>query len=172
MIYEKILFTPDECETILKYCRESIKPKKVQQTMNIKYDYFEILFNEEIKWLFDKIYDSFYDLTGVKVIDYTNKLSVNRYVVGNSFAKHIDRNENTPNRVWNIGLVLNNDFEGGEYNYFIDGEKKTFSKEIGNMIVYDSSVPHEVTKIINGERMALVKILDVEHIKINKSSLI
>lgn len=172
MIYEKLVFTKKECDLLVNYCLTEITPEEIVQTKNINYSHFKIQYKEELNWLFSKLYNTFHELTGVKVKNQTNHLSINRYQVGNSFSKHIDRNENTPNRIWNMGIILNDDYEGGDYNYFVDGEKKTFSKVIGNMIIYDSSVPHEVTKVTKGVRFALVKILDIEHITTIKNSLI
>ena len=171
-IYESVIFSKEECLKIIDYTHSNITPKKVINGKGVSYDYFKILHNTDIAWLFKKMYDEFSKITKIEIIDYTSELSLNQYQVGNLFSKHIDRNQIHSNRVWNIGIVLNDDYTGGDYNYYIDGVKHTFKKEIGNFIVYESSLPHEITEITSGVRMAIVKILDIDILKYTKHGLI
>ncbi len=171
-VYQKILFTKEECQNVIDYCNNNITPKPVINGVGVQYDYFKVLHNEDIKWVFDKIYNSFEEMTGIPVKDKTTQLSVNRYNVGNGFAKHIDRDSSAPQRMWNTGIVLNTDYEGGEYYYFIDGIRYEFNREIGNFIIYDSAIPHQIAKVTNGVRLSIVKILDLEHLVYRTNSLI
>lgn len=171
-VYEQILFTKDECDFIIKYCNENIIPKPVINGIGVKYDYFKVLYNEDIKWVFDKIYNSFESITHIPVKDKTNQISVNRYNIGNGFAKHIDRDSSAPQRMWNTGVMLNTDYSGGEYYYYIDGIRYEFKKEIGNFIIYDSAIPHQISKVTDGVRLSIVKILDLEHLEYKTNSLI
>jgi predicted 2-oxoglutarate/Fe(II)-dependent dioxygenase YbiX len=60
-------------------------------------------------------------------------------------------------RRYNLGIQLNEDYEGGEYVCFgPNDEKIIISKEIGTGLAYHCSVPHEIKKITKGERWSIV----------------
>jgi PKHD-type hydroxylase len=48
------------------------------------------------------------------------------------------------------------EYEGGELSLFIDGEEKKFKLESGFAITYKTGIPHQVNKVLSGERIVSV----------------
>ena len=80
----------------------------------------------------------------------------NEYKAGYLF--HCDFGTKVPLRHISISICLNNDFEGGEFVFDIPGGEMTVPQNVGDAIVFPSNFmfPHQVNKIINGPRYALV----------------
>jgi predicted 2-oxoglutarate/Fe(II)-dependent dioxygenase YbiX len=97
------------------------------------------------------------------------------YKKGDFFKKHVDNgqaNELTRKRYMTLIIQLSetNDYVGGDM--FVNDV--LFSKEIGNTIMFESGIEHEVKEIISGHRLALVSWLTFENfykIKQNQSLL-
>lgn len=70
-----------------------------------------------------------------------------------------------------IVIFLNDDFEGGEFEYMDNfGKSNKIKPEKNKAIVMDKKLPHRVLPVISGERFTLVCFL--EHIKKQTKSLI
>ena len=83
--------------------------------------------------------------------------SLHKYSKGDSFMKHKDYNEKWPNRRWNLGIQLNENYRGGEYICYDTNDKEILlSKEVGTAIAYDASTFHEIKEIVDGERWSIV----------------
>jgi hypothetical protein len=82
-------------------------------------------------------------------------------VKGDWFSEHNDVKEN---RLYAVGVVLNDDFEGGDFILKINGES-ILNKTIGNSYIFDVRINHEVTNILSGERYSLLWFLQAEHLK-------
>jgi predicted 2-oxoglutarate/Fe(II)-dependent dioxygenase YbiX len=69
----------------------------------------------------------------------------------------MDFNSNFPNRRWNLGIQLNDNYSGGEYICYDENNKEILlSKEVGNAIAYDATTLHEIKEIVDGERWSIV----------------
>lgn len=185
MVYEEILFTEDECKKIINYKFEypnhHVTPKwsLIDGTRTVfssdttnnknwikKYQVWDITNDENTNWFYKKIYDWFENITGINLeITYsTNNLELRKYShklhqynIGDRFDKHIDNMDEYSDRIWNIGIILNSDFEGGEYIWYDSNDNPNeFSKHTGNVVAYKSNVPHEITKITKGSRYSMV----------------
>lgn len=202
MFYEKLLFTEEECKKILNYRFEyplhHVTPSQtlVKGTRTVyystntdsgewmkKYNVWDIVKDENTKWLYYRLYEWLESLVGFKIerTVSTNDSDKRRhshklheYNTGDRFDKHIDDMDTDSDRIWNLGIVLNTDFEGGEYICY--DEKDTpypFKKITGNAVAYTSDVPHEITEITNGKRYSMViKLHDWELESKSKRSLI
>ena len=70
------------------------------------------------------------------------------------FKKH---NDNKHNRVYGCGLLLKNDFKGGDFIvYTPKDEIIQFNNIIGNCYLFESNLYHEVTEIIEGNRSVVL----------------
>jgi len=180
MFFEEVIFKKSEVEQIIKYSENytdlSSYPKdEIKQNNRIEYisDNFTKLYttysipvNIETQWLFIKLRNWFELKSNVKLKQYTSPdsivsriLTLQKYSVGDRFDKHFDITNTPPynNRRFNLGVSLNNSYEGGEYMlYFNEGEEYTFSTAPGNAIGYDISYLHEVKEVTRGERWSLV----------------
>ena len=89
-------------------------------------------------------------------------LQILRYQEGDKFDKHIDSDYNGMERLYTTLIYLNDDYEGGETNFPINGTKIIPKK--GKLIIwknkkngvdYDKSM-HESLPVIKGTKYALV----------------
>jgi predicted 2-oxoglutarate/Fe(II)-dependent dioxygenase YbiX len=69
-------------------------------------------------------------------------------------------------KAWNVGIVLNNDFDGGDYIIYDENDDKIIiDKKIGNVCLYQSQTPHEVTPVLNGERWSIAMFITNIHLQ-------
>lgn len=122
-----------------------------------------ITYNEDSKWIFDKLSHSIkilndqcfkFDITGIDSIQFTEYDAPD-----NHFSAHIDRNFGT--NVFKISITIQlsdpEEYEGGELKIFennIDGTVMT--KQKGAFIAFPSFVMHKVNPITKGKRYSLV----------------
>jgi len=88
----------------------------------------------------------------------------NRYVEGECMEKHIDHihscfdghQKGIP--VLSIIGILNEEYEGGDLIFYLDGEEYTPKLKTGDTLVFPSSFPwaHEVKPVISGTRYSWV----------------
>jgi hypothetical protein len=206
MIYQEVIFTKEECDTIINYKNKynlflvtpvsSLLPDTrtvFHEEMNFngikselgkdwikKYNVWDIPINDETNWFYHKIYDWFIKKSNInlnKTIYFNTKNAAHKlheYVIGDKFDLHIDKNENTKDWIWNLGIQLNSEYDGGDYICFDKNEQFiNISKEIGNVVAYTSDTLHEIKEITNGIRYSMViKIHSWEVIQKNKKSLV
>jgi hypothetical protein len=157
MLKQKILFTKEECNTIIK-----LKNKypllgdngRWDEFDNFKYKFYTLEYLTDIDWVIKRMCDHFEKEMHLHIFHRPTKLNLHHYTSGDEFGKHIDTG--TPIKEWNVGIVLNEDFEGGDYLVFDENDEPVvIDKKIGNVCIYQSQTPHQVTPIINGERWAI-----------------
>lgn len=186
MIYQEKIFTKEECDIIKNYHKKytDLKgwfPEKNLDGQRIKhpkklmsYDVFLILNNEETKWVFSKLMKWFSNTTGIKLNE-KNEIThctLHKYNVGDRFAKHIDLYDGHESRRYNIGIQLNDTYEGGEYVCWDDnGEEILISKEQGTVLSYHCRIEHEIKEITKGERWSIVMPIHTHNIIENKNIL-
>lgn len=162
---QKILFNQQECQSII----DTLKSKK--QNWDYKdriYESMSIEYNQNTIWLFDKL-QHFFELETQSTIKKIKKtIHFHKFTKGDWFGKHNDiRN----NRVYAIGVILNDNFEGGDFKLYNPNEI-ILNKVVGNTYLFDVRIDHEITPILNGERYSLLWFLQNEHIKIKTNKLI
>ena len=157
MLIQSILFTKDECESII-----NLKDKypllgdngRWDEFNNFRYKFYALDHLPDIDWVIDRMCNYFEKETNLHIFLRPTKLNLHHYTSGDEFSKHIDTG--TPIKEWNVGIILNEDFEGGDYLVFDKNDKPIFiDKKIGNVCIYQSQTPHQVTPIINGERWSI-----------------
>jgi predicted 2-oxoglutarate/Fe(II)-dependent dioxygenase YbiX len=94
-----------------------------------------------------------------------------KYNKNQEFKRHNDTGFEYPNRYKTLIIQLSNEFEydGGELCIFQNGKTITSSKEIGNVLMFDSSIDHCANKIKKGIRYSMVFWLTIENFGIHKS---
>jgi hypothetical protein len=132
------------------------------------YNSYPIDYNENTKWIFNKLKNFFETDTGIKIIKTKKQIHLHKFVKGDWFGKHNDIRDN---RLYTIGVLLNDDFEGGDFRLYDTSEIK-LNKIIGNAYIFDVGIQHEITPIINGERYSLLWFLQNEHIEIKRNKLL
>lgn len=94
-----------------------------------------------------------------------------KYDKNQEFKRHTDSGVEYPNRYKTVIIQLSNetDYDGGELCIFHNGETTVSSKEIGNVMMFDSSIEHSVNKINDGIRYSIVFWLSIDNFILKKS---
>lgn len=165
ILKEEILFSKEECQSIIWDKTRNITDWNM---MDRKYRSSLIDYNEDTKWIFNKLRYFFEAETGIKIINIKNKIHFHRFVEGDWFGKHNDIREK---RLYAVGVLLNDDFSGGDFKLY-NPNGYTLNKESGNTYLFDVRIEHEITSILEGERYSLLWFLQNEHVKINTNKLL
>ena len=180
MIYQEKIFTKEECDKILSYTkiytdlpfrklepRLDLNNRRINEFVKMEngkklgkfFNVWDIVNDAETEWMFEKLFNWFLMVSKIER-NPNNKpavCSLHKYSKGDSFMKHKDYNEKWPNRRWNLGIQLNEDYTGGEYICYDTNDKEiVLSKEVGTAIAYDASTFHEIKEIVDGERWSIV----------------
>ncbi len=182
MVYQEKLFTKKECEIIIKLA-EPIKADTSDtffDAVSGRVNYSDNLFkksynvsiihnNDKTNWVFNKLLKWFSEKTNILIKPglTINGGLIHKYNIGDLFEKHTDINIKFMDRRYNIGIQLNEGYIGGDYNYWLNNQIHTFSKEIGTAILYPVDILHEVTEITDGNRISFVTHIGSKLIKTN-----
>jgi predicted 2-oxoglutarate/Fe(II)-dependent dioxygenase YbiX len=140
----KKLFTKSECDEIVSFAEDQDR----WQTINDSAKYQIIIFQPN-EYISNKIIKYGKERLGLSIL--TVNLAVIKYLEGDHFPRHIDRNkeyEFNKDFVYNINIKLNDEYEGGEF--FLNDE--LFVAEVGDVYHYKSTEFHEVKTITKGVR--------------------
>ena len=157
MLTQSILFTKEECDYII-----GLKEKypllgengRWDEFDNFRYKFYTLEYESDIDWIIKRLCDFFESQMGLNIFTRPTKLNLHYYTEGDEFGKHIDTG--TPIKEWNVGIILNEDFEGGDYLIFDENDEPIIiDKQIGNVCIYQSQIPHQVTPITKGERWTI-----------------
>ena len=163
IIKERILFTNNECQSIIWNTQSNITNWSMGDR---EYDSKSIQYSDETKWIFDKLRIFFELETNIKLSENKKEIHFHKFIKGNWFGKHNDVREG---RMYGVGVLLNDNFEGGNFILYNPNEY-LLNKSIGNTYIFDVRIEHEITPIIEGERFSLLWFLEYQHLKgiINK----
>jgi len=94
-----------------------------------------------------------------------------KYDINQEFKKHNDSGGIYSNRYKTLIIQLSDktEYDGGELCIFQNGETLVSSKEIGNVIMFDSSIEHCANKIQEGIRYSMVFWLSIDNFGLNQS---
>jgi hypothetical protein len=165
ILKEKILFSKEECKSIILSKTNNTTDWNLTDR---KYDSHQIKYDENAKWIFDKLKIFFETETNLKIIKLKQQIHLHKFIKGDWFGKHNDIREN---RLYAVGVLLNDDFEGGDFKIYNPNEY-LLNKETGNTYIFDVKTEHEITPILNGVRYSLLWFLQMEHIKIETNKFI
>ena len=148
----KVLFTEEECENIIK-AYSSLPAHGSIKNRSSAY-MWQNLHKVENWWILERFINWIQNETGHKV-DWDSNKTIDEfyfqtYKKGDKFEKHDD---NKYDRVYTIGLLLNNKFEGG--NFLVDvtpDNSVLFKNVIGNCYIIESMLKHELEEITEGDR--------------------
>lgn len=155
MFKQEVLFTKEECNYILSLA----KKWKVSTVTDGQSGYYlnethrnseqSRISNEEIE---DLIIPK---IKKLNITSLSSECDVIKYKVGSFFGKHKDNNfESIKHRKQSVVIQLSeeSDYEGGELII----NNTVANKTIGNTIVFDSGLTHEVTKLTKGTRYSFI----------------
>lgn len=163
-----ISFSKEECNRIINLTQEIEGTPRDGNSTNVErprdkisYTYYNILRNENVAWIFDKITDYLFFDKNVKVIKPFEVIHLHEYMEGNEFERH--RDIYYPNQVLNIGVCLNDDYVGGDFILY--GPEEILPKKTGYIYSFKNTREHEVTKIKSGRRYSLIIFLNNENVE-------
>jgi hypothetical protein len=165
IIKENILFSNEECQIIIN---ENQIGETNWNMRDRNYNSYTIEYSLGNQWIFDKLKSFFEIQTSLKFIKNKEQIHFHKFIKGDWFGLHNDVREK---RLCAVGVLLNNDFEGGNFKLYNPNEI-TLNKEIGNTYVFDVRIKHEITPILNGIRYSLLWFLEFDNIKIKINNLI
>jgi hypothetical protein len=161
MIHQKVLFTKDECKTIINLNKSK---SQTWEHKNRLYNSLLIEYGNDTYWIFDRLKLFFEDTTKIQMINLNKDIHYHIFKKDNYFGLHSD---DLSNRIYSVGVLLNDNFEGGDFILY-DKNVLTLNKTIGNAYIFDVSIKHEITKIIDKERYSIIWFIKNDNIKIEK----
>jgi hypothetical protein len=165
ILKEKILFNKEECNSIIWNGGEKITNWDKKDR---KYQSQSILYSDETRWIFERLKSFFENETGIKIINLKETIHFHKFSVGDWFDLHDDTRDR---RLFSVGVLLNDDFEGGDFILYNPNEH-ILNKKIGNTYIFDARIEHEITQILSNTRYSLLWFLQKEHLKIETNKLI
>ena len=170
---EKKLFTQDECEYF-----KSLSNDKLFERSGIIGGNNTIVVSEyrTSTQVVIQINSDLSDIILEKVKDFGIKTLPEYFIIlkydkTQEYKRHNDSALDYPNRYKTLIIQLSNetDYEGGELCIFHNDEIITSSKEVGNVIMFDSSIDHLANKIKTGTRYSLVFWLSIDNFGLTKT---
>lgn len=175
-----------------KECKKIINLSKTYKNYGFNYEWYKNTYDKDnrrqkgtskfqaylipnapyTKWIFDKIQIFFEETTEVKFKKDLIQCQLYKYVEGDEFQKHIDLTNDFPKRRWNLGVNLNENYEGGDYLCWTedveDENVMVIPKISGTICLYHSRQLHEIKKITKGIRWSLVIKVESDYIQEKK----
>jgi predicted 2-oxoglutarate/Fe(II)-dependent dioxygenase YbiX len=172
-IIQKKLFTKNECE----YFKSLSNNKVFDRSRITEYTSSNVISeyrtSQEVSILLDidlsnMILEKIKEF-GIKTLP--NYFIILKYDKNQEFKKHNDSGVEYPNRYKTLIIQLSDDIEykGGELCIFEKDRELIASKDIGNVIMFDSSIEHCANKIQEGIRYSMVFWLSIDNFGLTKS---
>jgi hypothetical protein len=163
MIVEKILFSKKECDKIIEIHKVNSQKWKNNDR---EYKSFSIILNEETEWIFSKMKTFFEKESGIVMQTMKNEVHFHVFDTNDWFGIH---NDTRDNRLFSLGVLLNDDFEGGEFNLYHQGKEIVLEKKVGNTYIFDVAISHEVKPVSKGIRYSLIWFIQNNHVKVKSN---
>lgn len=166
-----VRFSKEECGDIIALSKTY--PPTHSETLfkreDFNYYYHLIMREESTQWIFDRVKEY---LEAEYPGNTSNKMPcifLHKYLVGSKFGRHNDSTTH-PDQILNIGVALNDEYNGGEFVLYEPGE--VIPKDVGRIYTIDSKRDHEVLEITKGERWSLILFLNAKELNIKPTQLI
>lgn len=163
MIVEEVLFSKKECDKIIEIHKVNSQKWKSNDR---EYKSFSIFLNEETEWIFSKMKTFFEKESGLTIQTIKNEVHFHVFESNDWFGIHNDARDN---RLFSLGVLLNDDFDGGEFNLYPQGGEIILEKKVGNTYIFDVAISHEVKPVLNGIRYSLIWFIQNNHVKVKSN---
>lgn len=159
IIEQKKLFNPEECKEIIYLSK--INHQKWDSS-DRKYNSASIVYNDHSEWIYNKLKKFFEDASGQNLFTLKKEIHFHTFDEDDKFDLH---NDALDRRIFSVGVLLNDDFVGGDFNLYTPS-KITLDKVRGNCYIFDASISHEITPILSGKRNSLIWFIQDNHVKV------
>ena len=167
-----VSFTKEECDRIINISN-IISHNRTDgwypNNSDVNYTDWSILPNEDNKWIFDKLIQFYNQFELEELIKIPPVIHLHKYLVNDGFKRHQDI---ISKRKYAIGIILNNDYSGGDYILEINNGEVEIEKKVGNTYIFSGEVWHKVTPITNGVRWSCVMFIEETYLKYKQKSII
>jgi hypothetical protein len=167
-----ISFTQTECTAIINLSLKlegndrDVNSKNVERPReNISYTYYNIYKNEKVEWIFNRITNYLTHEKNIEVIKPFDVIHLHKYLSGNKFERHSDIYY--PNQVLNVGVCLNDDYEGGDFILY--NPTHPIPKKTGLIYSFKNTTEHEVKEITKGIRYSMILFLFKDNIRLKNN---
>lgn len=165
LLIQKNLFSKFECDKITNL--------HIQNPINWvqgdrKYTSYDMLYDEDNKWVYDKLSEFFITETSLNLKEIKKNIHFHRFVTGDKFELHNDVRDD---RLFGVGVLLNDDYDGGSFSFY-NPNKVVIENKIGQAYIFDVRIQHQVDKILFGERLSLLWFLQKKHVKYTTDKLL
>ena len=164
VLTQNVLFTKLECDSIIWQNTAVTNWNKDDR----KYKSILLEYSNDTEWIFLKLKNFVEESTNIKITNLKKVIHFHKFNEMDWFDKH---NDNKDNRIYAVGVLLNNDFKGGDFKLY-NPDEIILDKVIGNTYTFDVRIEHEITPILQGERYSLLWFLQREHIKFKINTLL
>jgi predicted 2-oxoglutarate/Fe(II)-dependent dioxygenase YbiX len=171
-ITQKVIFTEEECNYMLSLAESwNTHSRYKQPGKSVEESQLRPSKNSTLKkLLIDKLSSGF----KVKDILY-DELKFIRYTKGVAFGYHVDSvwmqdKNDFPHGTYQTMIIQMTDgsnYKGGDLTLHYKGEKIIANKAIGNVVCYDSDIPHEVTEVTEGTRISGLIVLSIKDFELS-----
>lgn len=177
MFKEKIILNKSECQLIIDLCDDFKESQIIYDNLSDENQNIGELNKQKRNSETAKIKDlekiKSFLLPRLKEFNIKNlpdNTRVLRYKKGSFFSPHTDRIGLFGNRKLTLIIQLSEEdsYEGG----VLIINNNPISKQIGNLVLFDSGVIHEVTELSSGERFVLVSWIEIDDMILKSQSLI
>ena len=172
-ISQKKLFSQDECD----YFKSLSDDKTFERSKITEHTNSNII--SECRTSLEVVVEVNFSLSNLilgKVKEFGIKTLPNYFIIlkydkNQEFKKHRDSGVDYPNRYKTMIIQLSDEseYEGGELCIFEKDKVLIVSKDIGNVIMFDSSMEHCANKIKEGTRYSMVFWLSIDNFGLTKS---
>lgn len=165
IIEQKKLFNHEECEEIIYLSK--INPQEWNSS-DRRYKSSTIVFNEHSEWIYKKLKNFFEEYSNQKLLALKKEIHFHTFNKNDKFDLH---NDALDKRLFSVGVLLNDDFGGGDFNLYTPS-KITLDKVEGNCYIFDASISHEITPILSGIRNSIIWFIQDNHVKVAPKKII
>ena len=163
-----ISFSELECNNIINLSNELTLTRRDESPRDIKYTFYSIGRNDNTNWIFDRLDSYLTETLEIKVVKQLDAIHLFDYQEGDYFVRH--RDIYYENQIYNIGVCLNEDYEGGEF-VLHEPIYSVLPKKTGEIYTFKHSLEHEVLSVTKGHRWSLIGFYFYEHLDLKKPAL-
>jgi hypothetical protein len=171
VLNQKILFTKEECDDIINTYTSLPITGTGDDTFQ-KYVYRDVNY-ETHGWIIERFIKWIETETSCKIewgLSTHKEFYFQTYIAGDKFMKH---NDSKYDRLYSVGLLLNDEFSGGDFIVDISkNQSMLFDNTVGNCYFFEARHEHELKEVTNGIRHIILVFFKKQQVTLNINKLL